>query len=95
ASFVPGKGVPVDQLVVPTLADFEAGRDRTVAVARGLLPTSTDTATLVAKALAGDWSGTLDYRDYRDDTRETLPASMQSDGQSLAWTFDDGPAKTV
>ena len=95
ASFVPGKGVPVDQLVVPTLADFEAGRDRTVAVARGLLPTSTDTATLVAKALAGDWSGTLDYRDYRDDTRETLPTLMQSDGQSLAWTFDDGPAKTV
>lgn len=95
ASFLPGKGVPVDQLVVPTLADFEAGRDRTVAVARGLLPTSTDTATLVAKALAGDWSGTLDYRDYRADTRETLPALMQSDGQSLAWTFDDGPAKTV
>lgn len=95
ASFVPGKGVPVDQLVVPTLADFEAGRDRTVAVARGLLPTSTDTATLVAKALVGDWSGTLDYRDYRDDTRETLRTVMQSDGQSLAWTFDDGPAKTV
>jgi len=31
ASFAPGKGVAVDQLVVPTLADFEAGRDRAVA----------------------------------------------------------------
>jgi hypothetical protein len=95
ASFVPGKGVPVDQLVVPTLADFEAGRDRALGVARGLLPAGTDTAPLVAKALAGDWTGTLDYRDYRDDTRETLPALMQSDGRSLTWTFDDGPDKTV
>lgn len=95
ASFVPGRGVPVDQLVVPTLADFEAGRDRAIAVARGLLPPGSDTAALAAKALTGDWSGTLDYRDYSDDTRETLTTVMQSDGQALAWTFDDGPGKTV
>jgi len=95
AGFVPGKGVPVDQLVVPTLADFEAGRDRTLAVARGQMPTSAEAGALLAQALAGDWSGTLDYRDYGNDTRQTLPTVMQSDGQALAWTFDDGPGKTV
>lgn len=95
ASFAPGKGITVDQLVVPTLADFEAGRDRTVGVAQGLLSANTDTAAVTAKVLAGDWTGTLDYRDYSDDTRETLPTLMQSDGAVLAWTFDDGPGKTV
>lgn len=95
SSFVPGKGVAVDQLVVPTLADFEAGRDRSIAVAQGLLITTADTAAVLAKALAGKWTGTLDYRDYSADTREALPTTMQSDGQALAWTFDDGPGKTV
>ncbi|WAC24413.1 S41 family peptidase [Blastomonas sp. SL216] len=95
ASFTPGKGVAVDQLVVPTLADFEAGRDRTIAVAQGLLTAPVDTGAAVAKALAGDWSGTLDYRDYCKDSRVTLPTQMQSDGRMLAWTFDDGPGKTV
>lgn len=95
ASFALGKGVAVDQLVVPTLADFEAGRDRTISVAQGLLPTRSDTAALVAKTLAGAWTGTLDYRDYSNDTRVTLPTIMQSDGIVFSWTFDDGPGKTV
>lgn len=95
ASFVAGKGVAVDQLVVPTVADFQAGRDRTIAVAQGLLTAPADTAAAASKALAGDWTGTLDYRDYRKDTRETLPTLMQSDGAVLTWTFDDGPGKTV
>ena len=94
-SFTPGKGVAVDQIIVPTLADFEAGRDRAMSVAQGLLPTRSDTATLVAKALAGAWTGTLDYRDYSNDTRVTLPTIMQSDGILLSWSFDDGPGKTV
>jgi hypothetical protein len=95
ASFVPGKGVPVDQLVVSTLADFEAGRDRTIGVAQGLLTVPDDTAAVVAKALMGDWAGTLDYRDFRKDTRVTLPTLMRSDGAVLSWTFDDGPGKTM
>lgn len=95
ASFAPGKGVVVDQLVVPTLADFEAGRDRTIAVAQGQLTMPDDIAAAVSNALAGDWSGTLDYRDYRKDTRETLPTLMQSDGTRISWTFDDGPDKIV
>lgn len=95
ASFVPGRGVAVDQLVVPTLADFEAGRDRAMLVAQDRLVTPTDLAGIIAKALAGDWRGTLDYRDYSDDSRATLPTAMQSDGEVLAWIFDDGPGKTV
>ena len=95
ASFALGKGVAVDQLVVPTLADFEAGRDRTISVAQGLLPARIDTAALVAKALAGAWTGTLDYRDYSNDTRVTLSTIMQSDGTVLSWSYDDGPGKTV
>ena len=94
-NFTAGKGVEVDQLVVPTLADFQAGRDRTLGVAEGLLPARSDTATLVAKALAGAWTGTIDYRDYSKDTRVTLPTLMQSDGNELSWIFDDGPGKTV
>lgn len=94
-SWEPGKGVAVDQLVVPTLADFQAGRDRTIGVAQGVLPAQADSAALVAKALTGAWTGTLDYRDYSDDSRSALPTLMQSDGQALAWTFDDGPGKTV
>ena len=94
-SFALGKGVAVDQLVVPTVADFEAGRDRTIAVAQGMLTVPADTPAAVAKALTGDWTGTLDYRDYSDDSRETLPTVMQSDGTVLSWTFDDGPSKIV
>jgi Peptidase family S41 len=95
ASFTPGKGVAVDQLVVPTLADFEAGRDRAISAAQGQLPARSVSAELLSGAFAGTWTGTLDYRDYSDDTRETLPTLMQSDGLTLAWTFDDGPGKTV
>lgn len=95
ASFVPGKGVAVDQLVVPTLADFEAGRDRAIGVAQGALEARTNSTALLAAVLSGDWAGTLDYRDYSNDSRSTLPTLMRSDGRVLAWTFDDGPNKTV
>ena len=95
SSFNPGLGVKADQLVVPTLADFEAVRDRAIDVARGASPIVSDVATLAAGALAGDWTGTLDYRDFGKDSRATLPTVLRSDGQSLEWTFDDGPGKTV
>ena len=95
SSFALGKGVAVDQLVVPTLADFEAERDRAISVSQGLLPARSDSAALVARAFAGAWKGTLDYRDFSNDTRASLPTIMQSDGIMLAWTFDDGPGKIV
>lgn len=93
--FDPGLGVSADRLVVPTLADFEDGRDRAIDVARGALPTVDKVAALAGGALAGDWTGTLDYRDFRKDSRATLPTLLRSDGQTLDWTFDDGPGKTV
>ncbi len=94
--FVPGRGVSVDTLVTPTLADFEAGVDRPFEVAKGA-------ASVLAPSLAtifgGRWSGSLDYRDYANDRRVVLPTTAvgnaQGDGATLAFTFDDGPGKTV
>ncbi len=89
------RGVAADVLVVPTLADFEAGRDRAVEVARSLPAPSVDAAAMLTAALAGNWAGTLDYRDYGNDSRVSLPTLMSANGLSIAWTFDDGPGKTV
>jgi Peptidase family S41 len=94
-SWVPRMGVPVDQLVVPTLADFQAARDRAVEVARTGPAAVADPAELIAQTLAGRWTGTLDYRDYGNDQRTTLPTILESSGSTLNWTFDDGPGKTV
>ena len=95
--FTPRRGVAADVLVVPTLADFEAGRDRALEAARaiGQPAPAIDAAAVLTAALAGNWTGTLDYRDYRDDTRTSLPTLMTATGLSIAWTFDDGPGKTV
>ena len=50
-------------------------------------------------ALTGSWKGTLEYRDYRSDRRVTLPTTLlvtpSADGLTLAYTYDDGPGKTV
>ena len=51
-------------------------------------------------AVAGLWSGTLEYRDYRSDRRVTLPTKLtvESGGQgklNFAYTYDDGPGKIV
>lgn len=92
--FTPRRGVPVDMLVVPTLADFETGRDRAVEAARD--PGTPPDATLaLTAALAGNWTGTLDYRDYGNDSRVSLPTLLSVNGLALSWTYDDGPGKTV
>lgn len=95
--FTPRRGVAVDVLVVPTLADFQAGRDRAVEAARdlGAVPAAIDPAAELTSALAGNWAGTLDYRDYGNDSRTALPTLLSVTGLALAWTFDDGPGKTV
>jgi hypothetical protein len=93
--FTPRRGIMADVQVVPTLADFEAGRDRAVEVARRLPAPPVDAAATLTAALAGNWAGTLDYRDYGNDSRVTLPTLMSANGLSIAWTFDDGPGKTV
>lgn len=97
ARFTPRRGVAADLLVVPTLADFGAGRDRAVEVARALdAPAAAlDGGAELTKALAGNWTGRFDYRDHGDDSRESLPTLLTATGLSLAWTYDDGPGKTV
>ncbi len=93
AHFVPGKGVAVDERVTPTLADHQAGVDRALDVAKGVAVVPTPELGTV---LAGNWSGTLDYRDYGNDGRVILPTEMtgSADGR-LALRYDDGPGKTV
>ena len=59
-------------------------------------------ATRLHAALAGNWQGSLRYRDYQDSTRfVTLPTlltgALAADSASvvLDFTYDDGPGKTV
>lgn len=59
-------------------------------------------ATCLHAALAGNWIGTLRYRDYQDSTRfVTLPTlltgALAADSTSIVldFTYDDGPGKTV
>ena len=51
-------------------------------------------------AMAGTWTGTLEYRDYRSDRRVTLPtrltiASEHAGRLQFVYTYDDGPGKVV
>ncbi|MDE1149558.1 MAG: hypothetical protein PW843_23640 [Azospirillaceae bacterium] len=55
-------------------------------------------AAALGAALAGTWTGTLDYRDYGTDRRVILPTGLSVTGgrvPALTFTFDDGPGKTV
>jgi hypothetical protein len=51
--------------------------------------------------LIGDWVGQLEYRDFSDNERVFLPTwltvKLGADGKSVqfAYTYDDGPNKTV
>lgn len=95
-SWVPNMGVPADVLVIPTLADFQSGRDRALEVARNIVAAApADPGATLAEALKGHWSGTLDYRDYGNDGRTVLPTMLDTDGASFSWTYDDGPRKTI
>jgi hypothetical protein len=68
----------------------------------GIHAQSAPNASAVHAALSGEWSGTLWYRDYQDSTRfVSLPTLLtgrlapDSSAVQLAFTYDDGPGKTV
>ena len=55
----------------------------------------------IYSALAGQWTGTLEYRDFQSNERVLLPTWLEvrpsTDGKALefTYTYDDGPTKTV
>jgi hypothetical protein len=55
----------------------------------------------IYRACAGQWAGTLEYRDFQSDERVSLPTNLEvvvaPDGKSLrlTYTYDDGPGKIV
>ena len=55
----------------------------------------------LTSALAGEWTGTLEYRDYTTDKRVTLPTTLKAtavdDGRAVEWKFryDEGKGRFV
>jgi hypothetical protein len=55
----------------------------------------------VYQVCAGQWAGTLEYRDFQSDKHVSLPTNLEAgiapDGKSLRLTYiyDDGPGKIV
>lgn len=53
------------------------------------------------KRFIGQWKGKLDYRDYSNDKRVTLPTMLEitlnapGDAMVFHYTYDDGPGKIV
>lgn len=93
--FIHGKGVAANETVLPTLADFSAGRDRALDVAKA--SGSPPAPPTIAEFLAGTWRGTLDYRDFGNDRRVSLPltANAADDAGRLDTVIDDGGGKIV
>lgn len=56
-------------------------------------------SALLGQALAGKWTGTLEYRDFGNDGRVLLPVSVSigddSETMHLDFVYEDGPGKTV
>lgn len=65
------------------------------------LPASTGGSKNLNQNMAGEWVGQLEYRDFQSNERVFLPTWLSmtpsADGTSvaLAYTYDDGPTKTV
>lgn len=51
----------------------------------------------LADVLAGDWTGVLEYRDFANDRRVSLPTLITSvaEGAGAHLTFDEGLGKIV
>ncbi len=95
---VTGLGVFPDVDATETLADFRAGIDRALLTARGT-PWKTDASPLAP--VVGLMRGVLEYRDYGNGRRVTLPtaihtAPMGTTGAYRQRTiYDDGPGNTI
>lgn len=59
----------------------------------------TGNAADLSQALAGAWTGSLQYRDFSTDRQVVLPTTVTFSGRSSAlqgaYVYDDGPGKTV
>lgn len=66
---------------------------------RPAAPPSTPPTSELGAALAGAWTGQLEYRDFQSDERVVLPTwlTVTPAGAALQldYVYDDGPAKTV
>ncbi|MEE3626707.1 hypothetical protein UCD39_22475 [Nitrospirillum sp. BR 11752] len=88
---IPPAGSDAYNRSISTVIDLVRGMDR-------LGQETPADAVRLGTALAGAWVGTLDYRDYGNDRRVILPTRLTATGGPvpvLAFTFDDGPGKTV
>lgn len=99
-------GITPDVLAEQRVADYRAGIDTVLQAAlvdRGapMAASETPDASKIIQSLSGSWRGTLEYRDFGNDKRETLPTTLDAKQgasvQSLKFdfTYDDGPGKTV
>lgn len=104
--FDAGGGVLPDVPVTQSVADFRAGRDTVLAAAiadhaPAAQPSSQQDASAFLTRFTGSWTGTLEYRDFQDGSRVTLPTTMTGTLDAtrqrtmIAFTYDDGPGKTV
>jgi Peptidase family S41 len=99
-------GVTPDVLVSQTVEDYRAGRDVVLETALREGPARMQAAGnpvsgILTARLTGAWTGTLEYRDYTNNSRVTLPTTLtiaedaDTEMASLAYVYDDGPGKTV
>jgi hypothetical protein len=86
-------------LATPTRAAGPAAQWAEAAALPDLTQTRPAAPELLGLALAGQWQGRLEYRDYGNDQRVVLPTSASIAGDSaalgVAFVYDDGPGKTV
>ena len=98
SNIVPGMGVFPDIDAAVSLADFRAGIDRPLVVARRM-PWRVPASPLAPSV--GLMRGELEYRDYRSNERVRLPSwvHVAPIGNSGAFrqrtVYDDGPGKTL
>lgn len=104
--FEPAGGITPDVLVEQSIADYRAGRDTVLETAladRGapMAALAVPDTRPILRRLSGAWQGILEYRDFTSNARVTLPTRLDATPNDadrsvrFAFTYDDGPGKTV